>query len=296
MRDPLFILAPPRSFTSVVSTMLGQHPQMYALPETDLFTADSLGEWWRTHPPGSGGFARSGLLRTIAELCFGDQSEETVERATAWILQRREWPTALVFSELMERVHPLVLVEKSPTTALHPESLRRTLHHFPHARFMHLLRHPSTHRRSSLAVLEKNGREGPRHWDVRLEIETCRRWYVANTNISTFLASLPDVQKYRIRGEDLLADPESHLRAVSRWLRIRADDAAIGAMQHPELSPFACIGPRNAPFGNNPSFLQRPHLNAQKANAPAGAVPEATPDQLPLPHGVRRLARAFGYE
>jgi hypothetical protein len=31
--DLVFLLAPPRSFTTVVSSMLGQHPQLYGLPE-----------------------------------------------------------------------------------------------------------------------------------------------------------------------------------------------------------------------------------------------------------------------
>jgi len=296
MSNPVFILAPPRSFTSVVSTMLGQHPQLYALPETDLFATDSLDEWLWQHSPSPGGFARSGLMRTIAELYFREQSEDAVHRARSWILQRREWPTALVFSVLMERVHPLVLVEKSPTTALHPENLRRTLHHFPGARFIHLVRHPSTHRTSALAVLGENGQRGPRHDEVRLSVEACTQWYLANYNITRFLELLPETQKLRIRGEDLLADPAAHLRAVSRWLRIREDDEAIAAMQHPEDSPFACIGPPSAPFGNNPSFLEHPYLRSRKVTAPAGPVPQAGSDQLPLPQGVRQLARVFGYD
>ena len=40
MTQPLFILAPPRSFTTVTSAMIGQHPEMYGLPETNLFVAE----------------------------------------------------------------------------------------------------------------------------------------------------------------------------------------------------------------------------------------------------------------
>jgi hypothetical protein len=38
---PLFILAPPRSFTSVICGMIGQHPQMYGLPEVNLFAGET---------------------------------------------------------------------------------------------------------------------------------------------------------------------------------------------------------------------------------------------------------------
>jgi hypothetical protein len=40
---PLVILAPGRSYTSVVCTMLGQHPQMYNLPELHLFACEGRG-------------------------------------------------------------------------------------------------------------------------------------------------------------------------------------------------------------------------------------------------------------
>ena len=40
---PVFVLAPVRSFTSVVCAMIGQHPQMYGLPETNLLCHATVG-------------------------------------------------------------------------------------------------------------------------------------------------------------------------------------------------------------------------------------------------------------
>ena len=40
--DPLVILSPARSFSSVVSTMIGEHPQLYGFPELHICTSDSL--------------------------------------------------------------------------------------------------------------------------------------------------------------------------------------------------------------------------------------------------------------
>ena len=42
--DPVFILAPPRSFTSVAAAMLGRHPELFALPETNLPSFDTVGD------------------------------------------------------------------------------------------------------------------------------------------------------------------------------------------------------------------------------------------------------------
>src|SRR5215471_9146479 len=80
INGPLFILAPPRSFTSVVCAMLGQHPQMYGLPELHLFAAETVRD--RTRLAEQKDFnIHHGLLRVIAQLYFGEQSEVTVRAA-----------------------------------------------------------------------------------------------------------------------------------------------------------------------------------------------------------------------
>lgn len=40
--SPVFVLAPARSHTSVVTQMLGQHPETYAFPELVLFNGETL--------------------------------------------------------------------------------------------------------------------------------------------------------------------------------------------------------------------------------------------------------------
>ncbi|MEA3277491.1 MAG: sulfotransferase, partial [Pseudomonadota bacterium] len=40
----LIILSPPRSFSSVVSTVIGQHPDLYGFPELHLFIGDTVQE------------------------------------------------------------------------------------------------------------------------------------------------------------------------------------------------------------------------------------------------------------
>ena len=42
MAAPLFLLAPPRSYTSLINAMLGQHPQAFGLPELCLFNVEVL--------------------------------------------------------------------------------------------------------------------------------------------------------------------------------------------------------------------------------------------------------------
>jgi hypothetical protein len=67
-------------------------------------------------------------------------------------------------------------------------------------------------------------------------------------------------------------------------------------MMHPERSPYACFGPINALFGNDPNFLSGPTFRPH--------VPKVPPLNRPVPWRndgkglmpeVVTLAREFGY-
>ena len=116
-------------------------------------------------------------------------------------------------------------------------------------------------------------------------------------NIMAFLDELPNEQKMRIRGEDLLGGPDPYLREIAEWLGLRRDEEAIEAMKHPERSPYACMGPVNARLGNNPGFLQAPALRpcspAQKLQLKGDlSWPDDGGEFSPE---VKELAREFGY-
>ena len=66
MTAPLFLLAPPRSYTSLVNAMLGQHPQAFGLPELCLFNVERLVDLWvgvEGENAERGAMARHGLMR-----------------------------------------------------------------------------------------------------------------------------------------------------------------------------------------------------------------------------------------
>ena len=71
MAAPLFLLAPPRSYTSLVNAMLGQHPQAFGLPELCLFNVEKLVDLWvgvEGENAERGAMARHGLMRAVAEI------------------------------------------------------------------------------------------------------------------------------------------------------------------------------------------------------------------------------------
>jgi sulfotransferase family protein len=139
---PLFLLGSPRSFTSVVCAMLGQQPQMYGFPETRLFVAETLAGTWNKRPKQ---YPEHGLRRVVAQLFFGEQTDATIKLARRWLRRRSHFNTGFIFELLAERVYPLIPVEKSPDVVNNIRSLERMYKFFPHARFIHLLRHPRGH-------------------------------------------------------------------------------------------------------------------------------------------------------
>jgi hypothetical protein len=99
----------------------------------------------------------------------------------------------------------------------------------------------------------------------------------------------------RLRGEDLLSEPRIYVRQIAEWLGLRTDDEATEAMLHPENSPFACYGPANAKFGNDPNFLEKPALRPYSCT-PRPLTWEPEPGRpVEVSEMVRVYAMQFGY-
>ena len=165
VKPPLFILASTRSFTSVVCAMIGQHPQMYGLPETQLFVFESVGELWGSNLQGPLRF-RSGLKRAVAQLYFGDQTSASIAEAVGWLRRRAALTTGAIFESLAEKVYPRIPVEKVPPVTYRIVSMRRMFGMFPSARFLHLTRHPRGHGESNVkyATLRAAAGNQPDQW------------------------------------------------------------------------------------------------------------------------------------
>lgn len=313
---PLFILAPPRSFTSVVCAMLGQHPQMYGLPETHLLSHETLGAWAERAAQSSFPMGH-GLLRAIAELYFGAQNVLTIRKARQWLRLRSNLTTDFVFKMLADKVFPLIPVEKSPSIVFRPKALQRVHRKFPDARFLHLLRHPRGQGESVMKFLRERAKQGPippSHWLLRIAsyrsaqaaeeirvdgavLDPQNGWYVLNHNICEFLNSVPADQQMRVHGEDLLAEPDEVLHGIAAWIGLRTDAEAIAEMKHPERSPYAFLGPPGARYGNDAFFLQDPALRPSRSvlHHLEGPLSWRTDGRGFSPE-VKRLAQEFGYD
>ena len=256
--------------------MLGQHPRMYSLPETHLFDASTMTKWWERCDASTFHMA-DGLLRAIAELFHGDQTNETIAAAEGWLRRRSHQTTGLVFEELIERASQKIVVESSSTLASRPVALRRIIGDFPLARFVQVTQHPRAFGERLMASIEQAAKQGPvPYWMLNLASFPCpsasddgtphqgpgfdpqRAWYELNLNVAKFLDTVSPDRKMTLRIEDLFEDARLALQGVALWLGVPTDDEALEAMMHPERSSFARMGPSRARFGNEKAFLQDP--------------------------------------
>ncbi|MFO1270179.1 MAG: sulfotransferase [Rubrivivax sp.] len=301
MAAPLFLLAPPRSYTSLMNAMLGQHPQCFGLPELCLFNVETLVELWvRTSDEmGSEAKTRHGLLRAVAEIYAGEQTMDSVRMATHWCAARQNRSTGEVYRELVDKIDPLIAVEKSPAYTVDIQRLWRLYDTFPEARFIHLTRHPVGQCKSVMSLYDGTFALFVNSIDFledRAIVEPQFAWYDLNINIMNFLDHVPAAQQLRIRGEDVMGDPPKWLGAICRWLGIRDDAEAIDEMMHPERSPFACFGPLDAMFGNDPNFLSGPSFRPHVVKVPPLDKPVPwREDGQGLKPEVKALARELGY-
>lgn len=302
MADPLFLLAPPRSYTSLINAMLGQHPQAYGLPELCLFNGRQLKDLWvrDSDEMSDNSRARQGLLRAVAEIYAGEQTKATVTMANHWAAARQEESTASVYRELVDKIDPLIAVEKSPAYTIALERLLRMHEAFPNARFVHLTRHPVGQCKS---VMRMNGgafalyANSLEFLEDRAIVEPQFAWHDLNINILNFLDTVDPDKQLRVRGEDIMSDPPVQLARICGWLGIRDDPAAVEEMMHPERSPFACFGPLPALFGNDPNFLRGPTFRPHKVKVPPLDQPVPwRDDQQGLHPRVVALAQEFGYQ
>lgn len=251
---PIFILAAPFSGASFLAGVLGQHPQLYTVPELNLFMADTVGELLEIFEIGQGTHGQ-GLLRAIAELECGGQTDEGIDAARAWLQARAPWHSSELLQSLQQRVAPRRLVVPDTETPLRLADLLRLRAAAPDAAIVQLLRHPYSAgivhaawlgERLFVPIDFKDHSCHPPAIDPQLA------WFRAHRNLDRQFGD----GTLRVRIEDLDADPVAALRRICAALAIDDGAAALEAIQRPEEWPFAGFGPRAAPYGLEPDVLE----------------------------------------
>lgn len=305
--SPIFVLAPPRSFTSVFCGALGQHPELFGVPELNLFQIENMQDFqtgpsempkaaqliWRLR-------GREGLLRTVAQLYSGEQTIDSIEMAERWTRVRADRSTRDVYHEVCNKILPLRLMDKSPAYTSKSLFLDRIIGTFPNARFIHLIRHPRGQCESVMRMrgfpiwtFFQNAIDRSVHPPV---VDPQILWHDMHVRILRFLDRVPRDQWLRVQGEAFMSNVDGVLKGVCGWLGVSTSKDAIHSMKHPENSFFAHVGPPNALYGNDPNYLKSPELRPyiakdQSLEGPVGW----RPDGKGFHPRVIEMAQKLGY-
>lgn len=299
-KSPLFILAAPRSFTSLLCAMIGQHPDAYGVPELNLFLADTLAGLLESRT-GITSFQLHGIMRTIAELYSGEQTLESIESAQRFYIGYANCDSGEFYTKLCRRVFPKQIVDKSPAYSYSSNALARINKTFPDAHFLHIIRHPRAQGSSMMKIADGKMAILSNSIDYSTDPPTIDPQYVwadIQRTIIEFLKTIPDSRKRHFRGEDIMSDPRLYFGQIAEWLNWRWDEDALQRMLRPQDSPYACLGPYGAPLGNDPNFLNSPIFKPRPPSS-AGSLEGSLfwrPDGKGFIPDVVAIARQFGYE
>ncbi|HEX3131437.1 MAG TPA: amino acid adenylation domain-containing protein, partial [Thermoanaerobaculia bacterium] len=218
----VFVLAPPRSGTTLLRVLLGGHPRLFAPPELELLTHDTMAGR-RAAYTGRDSFWLEGLVRAVMEI-RGCGPDEAAAVTAGW--ERDGWSVQRAYRQLQEWLGNRLLVDKTPSYAFDPGVLRRAEEGFDGALYVHLVRHPGGMIRSfDEAKLDRIFFRRP-HPFTRRELAELL-WLISQENILGFLKDIPEERRHTVRFEELVRDPEPVLRGLCAFLGLDFESAML---------------------------------------------------------------------
>ena len=281
----VFILSPPRSGSTLLRVMLGGHPRLFAPPELELLSCDTMAER-REVFAGRDAFRMEGLVRAVMEArhCGPQEALELVADCEREGLTTRE-----MYGRLQGWIGERGLVDKTPTYAFDPEALRRAELGFDTPRYLHLVRHPlGTVLSFEEARIDQIFFQAE-HPFTRRELAEAL-WVLAQRNTLRFLEDVPAERQHRVIFEDLVHEPEATLRGICAFL---------GLDYHPATAvPYAGKASRMTDGLYAESRMLgdvKFHQHAQVEAGVAGRWRQAYGEES-LGEPARELAARLGYE
>ncbi|WP_282701156.1 non-ribosomal peptide synthetase [Streptomyces sp. CC219B] len=221
-RSPVFVLAPPRSGSTLLRILLGGHPQLFSPPEVMLLQFASLAER-RDALTGGHEFYREGLMRAVMALdgTDADAAEALLDRAAD-----EGWSSQRMYAWLMERAGDRLLVDKTTEYALDPAVLRRAEEYFEAPLYIHLTRDPRACVNSFVETRMDQAYLRAEHSFAPGQLAELI-WRISHDNISAFLEGVDQSRVFRVAFEDFVADPAAISQQMSAFLGVDFDSTML---------------------------------------------------------------------
>lgn len=269
----VFVLSPPRSGTTLLRTMLGSHPALFAPPELQLLNFETLRERRRVLSNGRDDFWLQGSVRALMALyeCDADSAYACMER-----FERADWSVQRFYRHLQDQLHGRTLVDKTPTYALDLATLREAEESFAEPRYIHLVRDAGAAVESfieaKLHVFFPPFFTEPPGLPPRQLAEAV--WEVSHENISTFLGEVDASRTHRVFFDELVREPVRTMRALSLFLGIPFMAETADPYQHDPRSIMADPVHPMARMLGDVKFRQHGRVRGERADrrsdSPAG--------------------------
>jgi FkbH-like protein len=280
-----FILSAPRSGSTLLRVMLAGHPELFAPPELELLSFNTLNER-RAEFSGRHSFWLEGTIRAIMQIRCCDSEEA---RRIMQSCEDKGMGTLELYGLMQQWIGGKMLVDKTPSYALDLEILRRAESGFENARYVHLVRHPCGMIRSfEEAKLDQIFFRYEHNFGRRKLAELV--WQVCNQNILAFLKNIPPERKCRISFENLVAQPESVIKQLCNFLHLSFHPDMLEPYKDKSSRMTDGIHKESKMLGDV-KFHQHNRISAQVA----GRWKEILAEEL-LCEASRDLMRDLGYE
>jgi hypothetical protein len=213
----IFVLAPPRSGSTLFRVLLAGHSQLFAPPELHLLSFNTLGERRRACANGSS-FMLEGTVRALMEIhgCGAEEARRLMAED-----EDRDLTAQAFYRRLQESLGQRRLVDKTPTYPIDLEILRRSEQIFAEPLYIHLVRHPMATIRSFEEARTDRLFRFEHPFSPRELAELV--WLVSHRNTVDFLAGIPAQRQHRVFFEELVKTPEPVLAGVCRFLGLQLD-------------------------------------------------------------------------
>lgn len=281
----IFILAPPRSGTTLLRVMLAGHPSLFAAAELQLLCFHTLSER-RTAFSGKFSLWLEGAIRAIMELrdCDVVEAQHLMEG-----YERSGLTTKQFYARLQSLIGDRMLVDKSPSYALDVATLRKAERDFEDPIYLQLVRHPYAMVKSFARYHMEQVLYLRRHdFTARQLAELV--WTSSHETVNGFLADVPAGRKALIRYEDLVRHPERVLREVCDTIGLEFHSNLLHPYDDLETKMVDGIHEVSAPMGDT-HLLEKSGVDATKADDWRGVLRDDF-----LSERTWHLAEQFGYE
>lgn len=281
----LFILAPPRSGTTLLRVMLAGHPDLFAGAELQLLGFNTLEER-RNAFTGKFRLWLEGTVRALMEIenCDAEAAKKIMEEYEANGLT-----TKAFYRVLQDRIGGRTLVDKSPAYAMDPAALAKAERDFEDPLYIHLARHPYSMVRSfegyhmDQVLFLPDHRFSPRELGELV-------WTISHQNVLDFLSRVPPARQYRMRYEDLASRPVEVMRGMCEQLGLSFHEDLLTPYKDKERKMTDGIYAASTPMGDT-KFLSHGEINPKAAEG----WKKVAADNF-LGDATWEVARALGYD